>query len=162
MLANYTVYDFEDIVSQVQSFSYRQLYIMDSTTFNVFPDFYFDFNAELKIYEQGQFNDNNFLVKPIAYFSEQLLAPNINYMFDYFINAGIGYKFFQQLRYRYENGEKVLSNTYQTYGPFGRIILYLNKNSVINLIAGLDNIVFDDPLQNNSALNLQINVLWNM
>ncbi|HMQ68277.1 MAG TPA: hypothetical protein PKA90_04745 [Ignavibacteria bacterium] len=162
VLANYTVYDFEDIVSQVQSFSYRQLYIMDSTTFNVFPDFYFDFNAELKIYEQGQFNDDNFLVKPIAYFSEQLLAPNINYMFDYFINAGIGYKFFQQLRYRYDNGEKVLTNTYQTYGPFGRIILYLNKNSVINLIAGLDNIVFDDPLQNNSALNLQINVLWNM
>lgn len=162
VLANYTVYDFEDIVSQVQSFSYRQLYIMDSTTFNVFPGFYFDFNGELKIYEQGQFNDNNFLVKPIAYFSEQLLAPNINYMFDYFINAGIGYKFFQQQRYRYENGSKVLSNTYQSYGPFGRIILYLNNNSIVNLIAGLDNIVFDDPLQNNSALNLQINVQWNM
>ncbi len=162
VLANYTVYDFEDIVSQVQSFSYRQLYARDSTTYNFYRNFYLDLLGELKFYEQGQFNNREFTVKPIAYFVEQLYVPDISYLFNYFIKVGIGYKFFQQQRFQYENGARQLSNTYRTYGPVGKIIFYLNKNSIINFTGGIDYIRYDDPAQNNEAVNLQLNILWNM
>ena len=162
VLANYTVYDFEDIITQVQSFSYRQLYIADSSSYNFYGNLYIDFIGGLKLYEQGQFNDRNFSVKPIAYFAEQLYAPDISFMANYFINIGIGYKYFKQQRYQYENGSKILVNTYRSYGPFGKIILYLNKNSIINFTGGLDNVVYSNPPDDNSAINLQLNILWNM
>ncbi|MBK8552655.1 MAG: hypothetical protein IPL53_16925 [Ignavibacteria bacterium] len=162
VLANYTVYDFEDIISQVQSFSYRQLYVMDSSTYNFYGDMYLDFIGELKLYEQGQFDNDNFSVKPIAYYAEQMYAPDISYKPNYFVNIGIGYKFFQQQRYQYDTGVKNLVNTYKTYGPFGKIILYLNNNSIINFIGGIDNIVYENPPQSNSAVNLQLNIQWNM
>lgn len=162
VLANYTVYDFEDIVTQVQSFSYRQLYIADSSSYNFYGNFYIDFIGGLKLYEQGQFNDRNFSVKPIAYYAEQLYAPDLSYMVNYFINVGVGYKYFKQQRYQYENGSKILVNTYRSFGPFGKIILYLNKNSIINFTGGVDNVIYEVPPQNNSALNLQLNILWNM
>ena len=162
VLANYTVYDYEDIISQVQSFSYRQLYAMDSTSFNFYRNLYIDFIGEVKLYEQGQFNNNNFSVKPIAYYAEQLYAPDISYTYNYFVNVGFGYKYFQQQRYQYEDGSKILSNTYKTYGPFGKINLYLNNNSIVNFIGGIDHIVYENPPQNNSAVNLQLNIQWNM
>ncbi len=162
VLANYTVYDFEDIISQVQSFSYRQLYIVDSTTYNFYGKLYFNFIGALKLYEQGQFDNDNFSVKPIAYYVEQLYAPDISFNIFYLVNIGAGYKFFQQQRYLYDTGVKALSNTYKTYGPFGKIILYLNNNSIVNFIGGIENIVYQNPYQDNSALNLQLNILWNM
>lgn len=162
VLANYTVYDFEDIVSQVQSFSYRQLYLTDSTTYNFYRKFYINFIGAVRLYEQGQFDNDNFSVKPIAYYVEQLFAPDISFIPNYFINIGIGYKFFQQQRYQYDTGVKTLSNTYKTYGPFGKIILYFNKNSIVNFIGGIDNIVYENPYQINSAVNLQLNILWNI
>ena len=162
VLANYTVYDFEDIISQIQSFSYRQLYIMDSTSYNFSRNMYVDFIGELKLYEQGQFDNENFTVKPIAYYVEQLYAPDLRFMLNNNLDIAFGYKFFQQQRYLYDNGVKNLANTYKTYGPFGKIILYLNTNSIINFTGGMDQIVYENPPQSNSAINLQLNILWNM
>ncbi|MEO8208943.1 MAG: hypothetical protein ABI840_00165 [bacterium] len=162
VLANYTIYDYEDIVSQVQSFSYRQLNIRDSTSYNFTRDFSIDFIGELKLYEQGQFNNNNFSVKPIAYYVDQLYTPYISYFYNYFINFSIGYKYFQQQRFQYENTVKQLVNTYRSFGPVGKIILYLNNNSIINFTGGLDFIRYDNPAQDNSAVYLQLNITWNM
>lgn len=162
VLANYTVYDFEDIVSQVQSFSYRQLYIRDSTTYILTRDLDIDFKAELKFYEQGQFNDRNFSVKPIAYFVEQMYNPEVNFFLNYLMRFGIGYQYFSQKRYQYETGGKQLVNTYRTYGPVGKINFYLNNNSIINFTGGIDYIEYDVPHQLSTSLRLQLNVLWNM
>ncbi|MDQ3021052.1 MAG: hypothetical protein M3R36_10855 [Bacteroidota bacterium] len=162
VLANYTVYDYEDIVSQIQSFSYRQLNIRDSTSYNFTRDFSLDFIGELKLYEQGQFNNNNFSVKPIAYYVDQLYTPYISYFYNYFINFSIGYKYFQQQRFQYENTVKQLVNTYRSFGPVGKIILYFNNNSIINFTGGLDYIKYDNPTQDNSAIYLQLNIMWNM
>lgn len=162
VLANYTVYDYEDIVSQVQSFSYRQLYIRDSSAYNLTKNLSLDFNAELKFYEQGQFNNSNFSVKPVAYYAEQFYLPGINYFVNKSLLIGIGYKFFSQRRYQYENSEKRLANVYSTYGPLGKIILYLYNNSIINFTGGYDIIKYQSPPQSNSSVNLQFNVNWNI
>lgn len=162
VLANYTVYDFEDIISQVQSFSYRQLYIRDSTTYTFYRNLNLEFMGELKLYEQGQFNSDNFSVKPIAYFVEQFYLPELSINVNYFLKVAAGYRYFRQERFLYENGSKNLANTFRTFGPVGKIILYLNKNSIINFTGSLDFIRYDNSLQDDSSFNLQLNVLWNM
>jgi len=162
VLANYTVYDYEDIISQVQSFSYRQLYARDSSSYNITRDLSLDFNAELKFYEQGQFNNENFSVKPVAYYVEQFYTPGINYFIKKFLLVGLAYKFFSQRRYQYENSVRSLANVYSTYGPLGRIVLYLDNSSIINLTGGYDIIKYQNPPQSNSSVNLQFNISWNM
>lgn len=162
VLANYTVYDYEDIVSQVQSFSYRQLFIVDSSSYYITRNISLEFLGNLKYYEQGQFNDDNFSVKPIAYFIDQFYSPSINYTIADYLKAGIGYNYFKQERFQYDNSIRRLVYTYHSTGPIGKISLYLYNNSIINFIGGLDFIRYDNPSQNNSALNLQLNIIWNM
>jgi len=162
VLANYTIYDFEDIISQVQSFSYRQLSIKDSSRYNITRSLALDFTGELKLYEQGQFNNSEFSVKPIAYFEEEFYNPEIVYMFNDFFEVKAGYRFFRQNRYLYEISEKRLVNTFKSFGPLGKINLYLYNNSIINITGGLDFIRYSNPPQDVSAFNLQLNVFWNM
>ncbi len=162
VLANYTVYDFEDIISQVQSFSYRQLSIRDSTKYNFNKEFSLNLSGELRFYEQGQFNNKNFSVKPIAFFIEQFYIPKLSYLYNSLIEFSIGYKFFEQNRYQYENTIRQLVNNFKTFGPVGEINLYLNNNSIINLTGSMDFIKYSNPPQSNSAFSMQINVLWNM
>ncbi|MBS1516946.1 MAG: hypothetical protein JSS91_02560 [Bacteroidetes bacterium] len=162
VLANYTVYDFEDLISQIQSFSYRQLSIRDSSTYNLGRGFNLKFSGELKFYEQGEFLNNTFSVKPISFFAEQFYLPEINYLISNILNLGIGYKYFSQDRYNYDETEKQLANTYQSFGPVGKAEMYLNKNSSVKFIIGLDRVKFLTPPQSSSSVNFQLNILWNM
>lgn len=162
VLANYTVYDFEDIISQVQSFSYRQLSIKDSTSYYFTGRLFLEINGELKFYEQGQFNNRNFSVKPIAYFEEKLFNPQINYLLRGFARIGAGYKFFIQERFQFENGAKLPAGTFKTYGPVGEIFFYLNNNSVLHFKGGKDFIKYSGQGDENSAVYLQLNILWNI
>jgi len=162
VLANYTVYDFEDIISQVQSFSYRQLYVWDSTSYGINKDLSLDFRGELKFYEQGQFNNREFTVKPIAYYEEFYMRPDVSLKINYFLNVALGYKYFRQNRYQYQDAEKILVNRFETFGPLGEINFYFNNNSIIKLTGGYDFIKYSNPPQEDSALQLAFNVRWNM
>lgn len=162
VLANYTVYDFEDIVSQVQSFSYRQLSIRDSTSYLLMPEFEILFTGELKLYEQGQFNNGDFTVKPINYFEEQFYSPELIYSPYDLLKFSAGFRYFQQIRYRYDNTEKSLAGIYRSYGPYGKIFLYLNRGSIVNLTGGLDFIRNSIGGFSDESFNLSMNLLWNI
>ena len=162
VLANYTVYDFEDIISQIQSFSYRQLLIADTTSYNFNRNLALNFTGILKYYQQGEFNNSNFSEKPIAFFVEQLFNPILNYYFGPSANAGIGYKYFEQNRYIYENSEKQLTRTYRSFGPMAQINLYFSKNSLMNILGGIDYTRLSNSTQDNNSIYLTMNILWNI
>ena len=79
VLANYTVYDFEDIVSQVQSFSFRQMNLRDSIFYDVTDQLNLSLFTEIKLSEQGQFNDSSFSVKPLTYFDDRSILGKVNF-----------------------------------------------------------------------------------
>lgn len=54
VLANYTVYDFEDIISSVKSYSFRQMNLKDSMIVKFTRHFGADIYGELKFYERGR------------------------------------------------------------------------------------------------------------
>jgi hypothetical protein len=162
VLANYTVYKYEDLVSQVQSFSYRQLYISDSTDYSLTRNFILGFFAELRIYEQGQYNDEEFSVKPLAYYEERTIGFKLNYDIMESFRVFGGYRHFMKRNYVYESGEKNLKRTQTTAGPYAGIILSIKNNSSMYILGGLDKIQASDNSLMSWSKNLIIKVIWNL
>lgn len=162
VLSNYTVYKYEDIVSQVQSFSYRQLYLLDSTEINITKKVYVGLFGELKLYEQGQFNEDNFSVKPLAYYDERTLGTSINYETRGFIKFYLGYRHYIRRFYTYERTDKILKRTQSTYGPFAGIVVNMRNNSSIFLLGGLDRVEVSDSPDVLTSENLVLKIIWNI
>jgi len=162
VLANYTVYKYEDLVSQVQSFSFRQLYISDSTDFSFTRKFIAGVFGELRIYEQGQYNDDEFSVKPLAYYEERTLGLKLNYDIKEFFRVFAGFRHFIKKNYLYDSGEKNLKRTQTTAGPYAGIILSIKNNSSMYVLGGLDKIQASDNSLTSWSKNLIIKVIWNL
>ncbi len=162
VLANYTVYKFEDLLSQVQSFVFRQLNIWDSTRFDISDKFYINFFGDLKLYEQGQYNDENFSIRPVTDFSEQRYAGQLNYCIYENLIIGTGYRYFVQRQYNYIAGERLLQRTYENFGPYARLTYLFRNNSRIEALGGIDTFISSDNSFRNTSNNLQIKVIWNI
>lgn len=162
VLANYTVYKYEDLLSQVQSFSFRQLYLYDSTTYDLTKELKLNLHISLRFYEQGQYNERNFSVKPIAYFDERNIQTGIIFRIKDFIFLSTGFKHFIQRQYIYDKSEKSLRRTYAAYGPVAGIYFRLARNSHIELNGGLDYIKASDNTLTSLSKNLIISILWNL
>ena len=61
VLANYTVYDYEQQVAMAKSFSYRQFSWIDSTRIDLTHSVGLDFYAYLKLYERGMLRWDEFV-----------------------------------------------------------------------------------------------------
>lgn len=162
VLANYTVYKYEDIVSQVQSFSFRQLYLADSTDINISKKFIFGIYGELKLYEQGQFNNEKFSVKPLAFYDERTLGSSLNYDIKNFIRLYVGFRHYIRRFYTYDKNEKVLKRTQSTYGPYAGLVMNIMNNSSIYVLGGIDKLEVSDNPDVSTSNNLVIKVLWNL
>ena len=162
VLANYTVYDFEDMISQIQSFSYRQLSLRDSVFYNITRELSLELSSNVKIYEQGEFDEDNFSVRPLKYFDERKINSQVSYLFYDFLRISLGYNYFVQKTYEFDEGEKILKSTFENYGPLGRISVLLNNNSSINVSLSKDFLRYDDSSYNSSSESVLINVLWNI
>ena len=161
VLANYTVYDFEDIISQIKSYSYRQLNLRDSTMITLNPRLGFEVYGEIKAYEQGEFNNNAFSVKPVSYNYLVTMGGNIVYSLLDNLKISAGYGSFRQKIYGYLTGERELSNTLSNNSITGKIFLYLSKSSVISLIYSLEK--YSDQFQpENTSNSILMNIFWNM
>jgi hypothetical protein len=162
VLANYTVYEFEDLVSQVTSFSYRQLTVKDSIYYNITDNFFVNLFTGLKLSEQGEFNDEQFTVRPLVYFEDVNLHTTVNYVFFDFIELSAGYKFFQQKRFNYNEGVKVLNSTIRTFGPISGLRVFFKNNSYIHFTGGIDFYKYDNSTNDNSAASMIVRIIWNI
>ncbi|MBM4158246.1 MAG: hypothetical protein FJ216_05630 [Ignavibacteria bacterium] len=162
VLANYTIYKYEDPVSQVRSFSFRQLYFKDSTLYRLSRIFSVDFTGDIKIYEQADFNKNNFSVKPFRYYDERKCYSYLNCHLFEVIKLSAGFEYFVQKQYDYINGEKTLKRTFENYGPVIRIIMYFGTNSIIDFRAVKYYTKSSDSQYIINNDNIQINIIWNI
>jgi len=162
VLANYTVYKYESIVSQVQSFSFRQLLLSDSTQLNMTKNFATILFGELRLYEQGQFNNEKFSVNPTAFYDERTLGNTFSYNFNNTVNLFIGFRHYIRRYFLYEKNQKNLKRTQAVYGPYAGVEMNIKNNSTIYILGGIDNFeVSDNPLTTTSK-NLIIKILWNL
>jgi hypothetical protein len=129
--ANYTVYDFEDKISNYQSYSFRQFTAVDSTTITLTKKVVLFNYAYLKLSEVGDFRWNNFSARPTRFLKEIYLEPrlilNIN---NSIFSAGL--RFFLLDTYSYNKTTKILESDFLSIGPIAIIDLFLWKK--LNLI----------------------------
>ena len=162
VLANYTVYKFEDIISQIQSFSFRQMTIADTTNYSISRNFFFDFFGNFKLYEQGSYNEKNFSERPLTYYDERKFYAFLGYKFTENLIFSVGVNHFIQRQYNYDSGIKFLKRTISNYGPVGKLQYYFMKNSKIEFTGSKDFLESSDNTMVNKSESLFINVLWNI
>ena len=160
VLANYTVYDFEDVISQIQSFSFRQLNIRDSVDYQITKRIGAEILSDIRLYEQGEFRQKEFSERPIMYYDEKKVSSQISYLFYDFLNLSFGYRYFIQKQFEFDNGEKFLKRTIKSYGPYARLTVNLNRKSSINIVASRDITSSNLSSFSNNSDNLYIYVMW--
>ncbi len=114
--ANYTVYDFEDLTQNYQSFAFRQFSAKDSTSlfFNKFLSA--NFFGYIKISEQGEFSWKNFSEKPFQYRTEIYVEPLMQFN-TRLINVGLGLRYYSLQTYDYSVLQLFPVSDYTSIGP---------------------------------------------
>jgi len=161
VLANYTVYDFQDVLNSVKSYSFRQLNLKDSVITKFSRYVGADVYGEVKLYERGELNWSEFAVKPENYYEDKIINAELNYFFDKFMVVSAGYKFFEQTQFDYINGEKEFANFVKTLGPFVKLSFRWKQNSVIEFVGSYDMYRYSDNTPGTANPNLYINSVLN-
>jgi hypothetical protein len=157
--ANYTSYDFEDLNSNLRSFSYRQFTALDSTQINLIKRINLNFLGYIKISEQGDFNWKSFSEKPKRYLRELFLEPKVVFNTDIFSFA-FGVRYFNLSTYNYEEKNRVFDNSYSSYGPVSIISGRVYKSLTFNFW-GYYEIVSLSNSQTHQQGNMNLNINWN-
>lgn len=122
VLANYTVYDFENTPAvQVQSYSFRQFSIQDSTRISVSTRLTLLGFANIRFYQRGELRWDVFKERPLNYFEEKTIIGSLQYLADPGLIFSIGLRYFTQHRYGYPNGIKTFESLLTSFGPAGSI-----------------------------------------
>jgi hypothetical protein len=161
VLANYTVYDFEDLISTVRSYSLRQFNFRDTTIFSFTDRFGLSLYGELKLYERGELNWKAFSLRPVNYFEDKIINSEINYFFNRFITISAGYRFFEQRRFNYVNGAKTFDTFVRTQGPLAKLKMSLKKNSMVEINVSYDFYDYNNRFPSASNGNVYLTAVWN-
>lgn len=133
VLANYTVYDFEQQAAQVRSFSYRQFGWIDSSALDITSHIGLDFFVYLKLYDRGQLNWSEFTERRENSFVDKTYALQARYSPEPGTMFAIGIRYFSQARYTYTGAERTLDSFLRSFGPTCLIVWRLNQYSELGL-----------------------------
>jgi hypothetical protein len=156
--ANYTVYDFQDVASNLRSISFRQFTATDSTNYRITKNFSFVVTAYLKLTSQGELDWDNFAERPLRYLQEIFADPKFGIVSDYSFFA-IGLRYFSLNTFRYNKTERVPDSDFLSIGPLFEILigskmLYLKLNTWYEFISDNSNV-------NRERLNFILAMNWN-
>ncbi len=138
VLANYTVYDFENVLAQVRSFSYRQIGWLDSTAVAVTDRIGLDFFVYFKLYERGQLNWDQFRERTQNSTVENTLALQVRFSPSLHSLFATGVRYFSQTRYAYGTEGKTLDSFISSFGPTCLIQQDLGLQSVLSFRGWLE------------------------
>ncbi|NOY06252.1 MAG: hypothetical protein GXO82_06425 [Chlorobi bacterium] len=160
VLANYTVYDFESTSLQVQSFSFRQLTVMDSLRLRISRSLFLKADLMWRVYERGDLFWETFSSRPQRYFDERTVSTALVVEGDWY-RVAPGYRFFIQSRYRYEGNERQKDGDVANYGPMCRMDVFLSRFTSI-VLDGWYQVTSESTGGTRVYPNLTLQVVWNM
>ena len=117
VLANYTISDYEQQVSSIRSFSFRQVFWSDSTSVRLSERIQCNFSGSLRIFERGTLRWQEFKEKPEEYVVEKTMWPEIVWSSAIGLKIGIGFRYFGQDRYQYQRSQRIFSQGIEAMGP---------------------------------------------
>ena len=156
--ANYTVYDFRDLVPNLRSFSFRQFTASDSSTIRLNKMISIRNYGYIKLSQQGELNWSAFSEKPTRFLQEIYAEPKFIVSYNN-ISFGLGSRIFSLLTFNYDGSKKIKDSDYLSVGPLTEI-LWLVENTIYFKIYGWYEFITLDNSGRQQA-NLSIEVNWN-
>ncbi len=125
VLANYTVYDFEDIFgTSAKSFSFRQFSWYDSTTYQFASRLQLVLFSQYKLFTRGELKWKTFTEFPINTFEEQTFIPQIRFipnMHSHSTFFSFGLRYFKRFQFSGKEGKNRLEQMLYNLGPIASI-----------------------------------------
>jgi len=117
--ANYTTYDFENIVTGINSFSFREVSYLDSLQIKLTSDLYFETKNEIRYSERGILYWNEFAEQPQRSNFEMFLRGLVMNRLDNH-NYGVGIRYFRRKDIRiseFISQNNVILNDFESIAP---------------------------------------------
>jgi hypothetical protein len=160
IVANYTVYDFEQTEQGQRSFSLRQLTLIDSTAIRITGKYWFDTAFHFRWYERGELRWSAFTVRPVQFFQEQTVSLALQRRGERWeISAGLRY--FEQNRYGYKGSTRNFVGRLRNYGPTAQLRFALSPQSRI-LLDGWYQLTSEADGATRSTPNIILQSIWNL
>jgi hypothetical protein len=160
VLANYTVYDFEDVLgNSMRSFSFRQFSFLDSTSFRFARRIALLWYSQLKLYGRGELRWKAFQEHPLDSYEEQTFIPQLRFMMENDSYLSVGLRFFKRKQFSGSGTSKKTEHTLLYLGPLANIILHFNNRTTLYINGWYEFTV--EPKQErrrNTNLSLQLTV----
>ncbi|MCX8057772.1 MAG: hypothetical protein N3F03_09225 [Ignavibacteria bacterium] len=133
VLANYTVYDFEDLFQTTQSFAFRQFGFHDTSKIYFSENLSLNVNYHLKLSEQGIFYWRRFSSIPGRFLNEQAGEIKIGYDISKVSYLFIGTRFTSMSEFNYKGKMKQVVFEIKSFGPLIETYLFHRKDFYLNL-----------------------------
>jgi hypothetical protein len=160
VVANYTVYDFENAGQSQRSFSLRQLTISDSTLLRLGSVIWAEMQVHLRFYERGELRWAAFTMRPLQYFDERTLSFSLLRLGER-IRASLGLRYFEQRRYAYGGLDRKATGTLRSYGPTASMRLRFSEATDI-LAEGWLQLTSENDHTARITPNVSLRVFWNL
>jgi hypothetical protein len=157
--ANYTVYDFEDLSTNLRSFSFRQFTATDSSRIRFGKRFAFVITGYIKISENADLNWGDFTVRPTRFINEIFADPKFLLVFNK-SEFGLGMRYFSLRTYNYEGLTKIPDTDYLSIGPLIDLIFNV-YNSLYLKIDGWYEFITINNLPEQERANFLMTLNWN-
>ncbi|HZW37944.1 MAG TPA: hypothetical protein VFF33_01450 [Ignavibacteriaceae bacterium] len=156
--ANYTVYDFEDINPNYRSFTFRQISMLDSSSYRFNKRFGVHIFTYLKLSEQGDFRQQTFKIRPNRYLQEYLIEPRTSIFYND-LEFAVGYRVFSLNTFNYINNIKTKYSEYLSNGPVLDITWFNQDNINARFYTWFEYINADNLKR--EQINLSLDINWN-
>ncbi len=159
--ANYTVYDFEDIIPNVKSFVFRQFAFRDSSKINLLPDIFLSLEGYIKLSEQGNFRWTSFSSKPERFLAEYFALPQIIVRKNN-LEFGAGIRLFSLTTFKYNSDNiKYKSSNYFSFGPVTQMGYKIIDNLNV-AVYGWYEFITTESSDKKEIANLSMKVDWKL
>jgi hypothetical protein len=131
VLANYTVYDYEFASPSIRSFVFRQFGFIDSTSIALSRHITIKWFSNIRLYERGELQWNDFSERPLNYFEEKMCIGSLEYNIDQSLLFTVGIRYFSQSRSGYNGTEHVPENYLRSVGPLTGFRWFAGERTVL-------------------------------
>jgi hypothetical protein len=156
--ANYTVYDFEDLSTNLRSISFRQLTVTDSTRWRFAGNIQFVLNGYIKLTDQGDLDWDEFAERPARYLEEIFAIPKVGLAYDQAFLA-VGVRYFSLRTFNYDERTRILDTKFLSVGPLLEIVL--GSQSLYLKLVGWYEFISQNDIPDGERANLKVEMNWN-
>ena len=139
ILANYTVYDFEELFTRTRSFIFRKYSISDSLLYNAYGSIDFGFFTRIELEDKGNYFDKNR--------TQQLIQSYQSSFYNFFVanenflglNIRIGYTIYERIEWIHIPNKK-RNRKITNDGPYAGINLNITGKLIFGTYVSLSNL----------------------